>query len=371
MIASSEHRHPDGPDRRRLGRHRPVPQRWRHDGLALAAAGRYRRPRGGGGAGREGQGRRRPPARGRRRGHRARRRQRRASTSPAPAPSAGRGPTWPPPPATAALERGRDLHRRPVPRSPSAATSPWSRSTRRPARSATCARSPCDDAGGSSTRCCSTARSTAASRRARRRRCSRRCATTRTATRITSNLADYAFPSAAELPSFELVAHGDTRRRSTRSAPRASASRAPSARRRPSNRGGRRAAAPRRPPPRHADHPAAGVGGHRRRPGLTGLTAGHPPDRPAGRPLRCPSRMLTASRIHGPDPGQIDDTFPAVRAGRRPGSGAQGDQVWRSTVIAASASSSTSTPRPGPVGHQEVAVVQLERCGQVARVVAT
>ena len=28
----------------------------------------------------------------------------------------------------------------------------------------------------------------------------------------------------------------------------------------------------------------------------------------------------------------------------------QGDQVWRSTVIAASASSSTSTPRPGPVG---------------------
>ncbi len=46
---------------------------------------------------------------------------------------------------------------------------------------------------------------------------------------LTSNLADYTFVSAAELPSFETVPHGDTRPRSTRSAPRGSASPAASA----------------------------------------------------------------------------------------------------------------------------------------------
>ena len=49
------------------------------------------------------------------------------------------------------------------------------------------------------------ARSTAASARASPRRCWSGCSTTRTATRVTSNFADYPLISAAELPSFELV----------------------------------------------------------------------------------------------------------------------------------------------------------------------
>ena len=53
---------------------------------------------------------------------------------------------------------------------------------------------------------------------------------------VTSNLADYAAISATELPVVRAGGHGDARRPSTRWAPRASASPAPSAPRRPCSR---------------------------------------------------------------------------------------------------------------------------------------
>ena len=91
----------------------------------------------------------------------------------------------------------------PTRRSRSARTSPSSRSTPRPARSRCCATSPSTTAAASSTRCSSPASSTAASPRARRRRCTSGCSTTSDGNPITSNLIDYAIPSAAELRSFE------------------------------------------------------------------------------------------------------------------------------------------------------------------------
>ena len=211
MIAVDRHRHPDGQDRRRLGRHRPRAAGRRHDGLALAAAGRRGRAHAAGRAGRARPGRWPPslleadaadvvldkdagafhvagtPAVGQVVGRPGRRRDGRRR--PAARPS--------------------DVHRRRRRRSRSAPTSPSSRSTPRPARSATCATSPATTPAGSSTRCCSRARSTAASPRARRRRCSRRCATTSDGNPITSNLADYAFISAAELPELRARPHGD------------------------------------------------------------------------------------------------------------------------------------------------------------------
>ena len=66
--------------------------------------------------------------------------------------------------------------------------------------SASCATSPATTPARSSTRSSSTARSTAASPPASARRCSRRSATTTRATRSPPRFADYAFPSAAELP---------------------------------------------------------------------------------------------------------------------------------------------------------------------------
>ena len=141
-----------------------------HDGLAVAPAGRLGRPRHRRGARRGRQAHRRRAAGGRRRrrgarhragglprGRHARRR-----------PDLGRGG------GRRRRQRAGSARRRPSPRrappSPSAATSPWSRSTPRPARCVTCARWPATTPAVSSTRCSSRARSTAASRRARRRR---------------------------------------------------------------------------------------------------------------------------------------------------------------------------------------------------------
>ena len=88
---------------------------------------------------------------------------------------------------------------------------------------------------GSSTRCSSRARSTAASRRARRRRCWRRSATTRTATRSPPT---WPTTPSSRRPSCPASRSSTWRRRrpSTRWAPRASASRAPSAPPPPSSR---------------------------------------------------------------------------------------------------------------------------------------
>ena len=93
--------------------------------------------------------------------------------------------------------------------------------------------SPCDDAGTHPQPAArSRARSTAASPRARPRRCSRRSATTTTATRSRRTSPTTPSSRPPSCPSFELVPHGDADAASTRSAPRASASRARSARRR-------------------------------------------------------------------------------------------------------------------------------------------
>ena len=125
--------------------------------------------------------------------------------------------------------------------------------------------SPSTTPAASSTRCSPRARSTAGSRRASPRRCSRRSATTTTATRSPSNLADYTFISAAELPSFETVhmetptplnplgAKGIGESGTIGSTPGGA------------ERGRRRPVPPRRPPHRHADHTRAGVGSDRRR----------------------------------------------------------------------------------------------------------
>ena len=85
-----------------------------------------------------------------------------------------------------------------------------SRSTSRPAASRCCATSPSTTAGASSTRCSSPASSTAASPRAPRRRCSRRSQYDEDGNPITSNLADYAIPSAAELPQLRGVSNTQT-----------------------------------------------------------------------------------------------------------------------------------------------------------------
>ena len=136
-------------------------------------------------------------------------------------------------PATTAAERRRRSSPAAARRSRSAPTSRWSRSTPRPARSSCSATSPATTparilnpllARGPDPRRHRPGRGPGAARggalRRRRQPAHRRTSPT---TR---------FISAAELPSFEVVAHGDADAASTRSAPRASASRARSARRR-------------------------------------------------------------------------------------------------------------------------------------------
>ena len=214
-----------------------VPNGARHDGLALAAAGRRGRV-----PGRRRAGRRRPQAgrqaaRGRRGRRRARQGQRLRSTSPA----RQRSPkSW------AELARSRP---RATPTCPRA----WRRD--RSSRSSgptfpfgahvavvevdtetgqvrTFATSRATTPAACSTRCCSRARSTAASPRARRRRCSKRCATTATATRSRPTSPT---TRSSRRPSCPASRSCTWRRRpsSTHWAPRASARAARSARRRP------------------------------------------------------------------------------------------------------------------------------------------
>ena len=128
-------------------------------------------------------------------------------------------------------------------------------------------------AGASSTRCSSTASSTAASRRASPRRCGRRCVYDDDGNPLTSTLAEYAIPSAAEFPPLRGGAHRD-------------ADAAQPARRQGHRRVGARSARtpavqnavvdalepPRRAPHRHAVHARARVAGDR------GRQAGTPPD---------------------------------------------------------------------------------------------
>ena len=79
--------------------------------------------------------------------------------------------------------RATTSHADPARRSRSGRTSPWSRSTPRPATSGWCGWWPATTPAGSSTRCSPRASVTAASPRARPRRCSRRSPSTATATR--------------------------------------------------------------------------------------------------------------------------------------------------------------------------------------------
>ncbi len=126
-------RHPDRGHRRRLGRHRPRPGRWRHDGVPLAAAGRRRRPGRGhrtGGAG----ARTSPPSSSRptlptscSTSTAAR------STWPAPRPSPSPGPRWRRPGGEGRHHGAHHVHRVRARRSRSAPTWPWSKSTPRPA----------------------------------------------------------------------------------------------------------------------------------------------------------------------------------------------------------------------------------------------
>ena len=90
--------------------------------------------------------------------------------------------------------------------------------------------SPATTAARSSTRTWSRASVTAASRRASRRRLLEEVRYDDDGNPLTGNFADYAIISAAELPSYELIPL-ETRRRTTRSARKASASRARSVRR--------------------------------------------------------------------------------------------------------------------------------------------
>ena len=177
---------------------------------------------------------------------------------------------------------------------------------------------------------------------------------------ITSNLADYAFISAAELPSFELVhmetptsvnplgAKGIGESGTIGSTPAVQSAVVDA--RQP----------PRRAPHRHAGHPER----------VWQAIAAAQADRPA-RPLDrsdgmswiapgSPGTSMTRSRPAGPGAGAPEP----ARAG-------PGDQVWRSTVIAASASSSTSTPRPGPVGTRRWPSCSSNGAVRSRRVVAT
>ncbi len=106
-----------------------------------------------------------------------------------------------------------------------------------------------------STRCSPRASATEASPRASRRRCWKRWSTTTDGNPVTSTLMDYAFITATELPSFELVDHGDpdddqpARRQGHR---RGRHDRRDTGR---TERRGGRARPPRHPPHRHAGHP--------------------------------------------------------------------------------------------------------------------
>ena len=217
-------------------RHRPRPDGRRHRRLAVAADRRVGRVT------RRARLRRRRPRRGRRpaRGERRRRRARQrvvACFHVAGVPSVRRaGPRSRPPAASRRADRRRHLatSRRRAPRFPFGAhIAVVEVDTETGAGPPRAASSRSTTPARSSTRCSSTARSTAGIARARRRRSTRDASTTTTATRMTRTFADYGDRLGRRAAELRAGRAWRPRRRSTRSAPRASASRAPSGRRRP------------------------------------------------------------------------------------------------------------------------------------------
>ena len=187
-----------------------VPAWFGHARVAFVADRRQRHPRRVRRRARPGEADRRAHARGVARRHRRRRRRtagRRCAVQRRVVGASSRRPRRTRPSCRTASSRARcatsSTSTAPTRRSRSGRTSRWSRSTPRPAVSRCCATSPSTTAVASSTRCWSRASSTAASPRARRRRCTSTCMYDADGNPITSNLADYAIPSAAELCSFE------------------------------------------------------------------------------------------------------------------------------------------------------------------------
>ena len=247
-----------------------VPHRRRHRRLALAAARRQRgrrpRPRGA----RAGAAARGRAARGGRRRRRAR-----ATTGSAVAGVPGRpastGPTLaartPPSAATPLRARRPTSTAGAARRSRSAPTSPSSRSTPRPARSRRCATSPSTTAAGSSTRCSSTGQQHGGIAAGHRQALWEEFLYDDDGNPLTSTLADYPMPTAADTISFEAAQHRDAD--AAQPARRQGHRRVRHDRLDPggAERRGRRAAPPRRAPHRHAVHPRARSGGPSSTPG--------------------------------------------------------------------------------------------------------
>ncbi len=224
--------HPDGADRGRPRRHRPRRRGRGHHGLAVAAARRLGRARGVGrpwwrrpssvaadaleanpddvvldkAAG--------PLPRGRHARHRAH------------LGRAGRAAAADAGDPLSVITDFQATQRRP---SPSAPTSPWSRSTPRPARCVLRRLIAVDDAGRILNPLLAEGQRHGGIAQGVAQALLEEVRYDDDGNPLTSNLADYAVISAAELPVFELVRHGDAHRREPARAPRASASRAPSA----------------------------------------------------------------------------------------------------------------------------------------------
>ena len=270
MIVADRARHPDRARSRFVQSDTALgAARRRHRRVALAAA---RRERGARGVRRacstQAQGARRRAARGDARRHRRRRRRpprrrRRAGAR------RSRGPSSRPRPATtgeplavaARLRAGRAR------RSRSARTSRWSRSTPRPGGSTPIRHVAVDDCGRILNPLLVDGQQHGGIAQGIAQALWEECVYDDDGNPLTSTLADYAMPSAAELPSFEAAQHRD--------ADAAQPARRQGHRRvghdrldaRGAERGGRRAQPPRRPPHRHAVHARAGVARDRGRPG--------------------------------------------------------------------------------------------------------
>ena len=156
------------------------------------------------------------------------------STSPAPRPSAGRGPSWPAPRRRRRSAHGH--HRLPgqQPHVPLRCPRRRGRRRHRDRQGACCAAtSPCDDAGRILNPLLADGQRHGGIAQGAAQALLEEVRYDEDGNPVTSNLADYAAISATELPSFELVRHGDADADATRWAPRGSASPARSAPRRP------------------------------------------------------------------------------------------------------------------------------------------
>ena len=186
---------------------------------------------------------------------------------------------------------------RPGPRSPSAPTWRWSRSTPRPGWCGPSATSPSTTAAGSSTRSSSPASSTAASPRGIAQALWEDVVYDDDGNPLTATLADYAMPSAAELPSFEAVDTETPTPLNPLGAKGIGESGTIGLDARRAERRDRRPQPPRRPPPRHALHPGAGLAGDPR-----------PPPIPRGNCHLGASRRRCSRRCRGPArrvPGRV------------------------------------------------------------------